>query len=143
MRWTEDQLREWQQYVKRRQEARAAPARSATQERAAPPRRPKAGEPTMNKTEARYATLLGDLDGVVQVRFEAIRLRLGHRLHYTPDFWVLRADGTQELHEVKGGFVREDAVVKFKAAAAMWGRAYRFYLAQWKGGEWRITEYGG
>ena len=81
----------------------------------------------MNRAEAAYAA---DLEvrkragEILDWWFEAVTLRLadkpeGTKLRgttYTPDFMVQLADGTISFHEVKG-FARDDAVVKFKAAA--------------------------
>lgn len=75
----------------------------------------------MNRTEARYAReqlecskLQGKIQGWL---FEALKLRLGDRCFYTPDFLVIHADGEIELHEVKGHW-EDDARVKIKAAAS-------------------------
>ena len=80
----------------------------------------------MNKTEAAYEARLKDEPGVVEVRFEAITLKLADGVRYTPDFLVVRyplnADWDKqyllaELHEVKGGWVDAKSRVKIKAAA--------------------------
>jgi hypothetical protein len=72
--------------------------------------------------------------GVVDWWFEAIKLRLADKTWYTPDFAVLMADGTLELHEVKG-FWRDDARVKIKVAAEQhW--LFRFVAVQWKRKQW-------
>jgi hypothetical protein len=73
----------------------------------------------MNKTELRYATTLEDhkRQGLVEwYSFEAIKLKLADKTFYTPDFFVMRPDGTLECHEVKG-FWEDDARVKIKCAA--------------------------
>lgn len=90
----------------------------------------------MNKTEARY------LQDVIEPRlktgeyrsakFEAVKLRLADRTFYTPDFAVVNdRTGEIELHEVKGGWIEDDAMVKFKTAAAMFPE-YRWILVQQK-----------
>lgn len=48
------------------------------------------------------------------------------RVSYTPDFFVIMADGTVRIDEVKGGFIREDADMKFKIAAS------RFPWVHWR-----------
>jgi hypothetical protein len=102
----------------------------------------------MNKTEARYAAILegkrlaGD---IVAWRYEEWRVRIGpvhERCWYTPDFWVLTADGHVEHHEVKGGLIRDDARVKFLAAAKGYPW-YRWVLARWQKRQWHIESYGG
>jgi hypothetical protein len=42
---------------------------------------------------------------------------------------VILSDGTLELHEVKGGFERDDAKVKRKVAAGQ--TPFRIVFAQW------------
>ncbi len=93
----------------------------------------------MNKLEEAWKVelLLMVASGCLRsVGFEAVKLRLGDNLHYTPDFMVVRADGEIEFHEVKG-FWREDARVKIKAAAEQFPmfhfRAVRRIKGKWKG----------
>ncbi len=73
----------------------------------------------MNKTEFAYGQLLDLRTREGEVRwwgFEAIKLRLGPKLFYSPDFALVMADNTIECHEVKG-FWRDDARAKIKMAA--------------------------
>lgn len=69
--------------------------------------------------------------------FEALKLQIGDRCWYTPDFLVVAIDGTLELHEVKG-FWRDDARVKVKAVAARF--PFRFVAAQRNKGAWTVEE---
>jgi len=81
--------------------------------------RMKAG--VMNPTEAWYAEQLEELkrQGAVQwYKFEGITFKLAPRTTYTPDFAVMMADNTIELHEVKG-FWQGTARVKIKLAAEL------------------------
>jgi hypothetical protein len=81
--------------------------------------RPQRVPGTMNKAEARYAQHLELLkrDGLIQdFLFEAIKFRLAEKTFYTVDFIVICKD-VVECHEFKG-FMRDDAAVKFKVAAA-------------------------
>jgi len=59
----------------------------------------------MNKLEARYSGHL-ELERragrIVFWRFESLKFRLADRTWYTPDFYVMRADGGIEIHEAKG-----------------------------------------
>lgn len=88
----------------------------------------------MNKTEARYADLLEakrQAGEIASWRYEAVQLRLADRTTYTPDFWVVTADGTVQCHEVKGSWSaphQEDARVKLKMAAEVW-RELQFVAA--------------
>jgi len=94
----------------------------------------------MNKTEAAYAALLearrvrGD---VAEWHYEALTLKLADDTRYTPDFLIVLADGTVELHEVKG-FYRDDAKVKAKVCARMFPFTVR--LARLMRGSWQIEQ---
>ena len=71
----------------------------------------------MNGTEAAYARVIESDPGVLWFGFEAITLKLGPRLRYTPDFAIVQKGGQLGFVEVKG-FWRDDARAKIKAAAA-------------------------
>ena len=102
-----------------------------------------ARESGMNKTEAEYAEILearrwrGE---VVWWKYEGITLKLADNTRYTPDFAVMLPQGDFELHETKGGFIREDGWLKLKLAAGMF--PFRFFLCQKQakkdGGDWSI-----
>jgi hypothetical protein len=102
----------------------------------------KTGE--MNKTEAAYAAHLERIMGTVIVwwRFEGVKLRLADNTFYSPDFAVMLADGTLEMHEVKG-FWQDDARVKIKVAASIY--PFRFIAlkarAKKHGGGWEVEEF--
>jgi hypothetical protein len=107
----------------------------------------------MNDTEEAFAREVLDAkirEGeLCRYDFELINLKLGDKLHYRPDFLVLRADGEFVFFEVKGGRVEEDAMVKVKAAANLF--PFRFFLAKTlpkaeaaaAGGRWDIREITG
>lgn len=99
----------------------------------------------MNKTEAAYDTHLAALQAaglVLWRKFEGLKLRLADNTFYTPDFAVMRADGTMECHEVKG-FWQDDARAKIKIAADMY--PFRFIAVKVKpkkdGGGWAVEEF--
>jgi len=134
-RWTEAQL----------QEAQAKTRRAAAVERATPyepdlslvkakgalkPRK-------MNKTEREYGCMLEARGDVLWMEFEGLTLRLGDDCRYTPDFTLMLRDGTIECHETKG-FMRDDALVKIKVAAASY--PFKFVLVRKTKGEWSMTE---
>lgn len=113
-------------------EARAEAAEKAKAAAAPTPPRHVTGQ--MNKTEAAFARKLDGMKAageVVRYRFETIKLRLGVKCYYTPDFLVWFADGRQVFMEVKGGHVYEDSIIKWKWASdtfpeygwEMWQRA--------------------
>jgi hypothetical protein len=92
----------------------------------------------MNKTELDYADILVRLQltkQIVKFAYEPIKLRLAENTTYTPDFEVVRPDGSIEFHEVKGGFIREDAWLKLKIAAELFPE-FTFYLCQYKNKTW-------
>lgn len=96
-----------------------------------------------NKTEQRFerdflvpAKLAGDLE---DYKFERIKLILGDGTTYTPDFFGKWANGVLQFWEIKGGYIHEDARVKFNAAAEQY-QEFAFSLHQWKGGEWRTLK---
>ncbi|MDR3158602.1 MAG: DUF1064 domain-containing protein [Zoogloeaceae bacterium] len=73
----------------------------------------------MNRTEIEYGNLLAlrQQEGeVLWYKFEAVKLRLADNTFYSPDFAVMLADGSLEMHEVKGHWL-DDARIKIKVAA--------------------------
>ena len=75
------------------------------------------------------------------ILIQAIKLKVGAKqTWYLPDFVVVRADGRLEIHEVKGGFVRDDARVKFQAAVLLYPQ-FVWVWAQRKNNQWNITTY--
>jgi hypothetical protein len=62
-------------------------------------------------------------------RYEAIKLQLGDRVTYKPDFLVDMWDGSMELHEVKGRHTWEQARVKLRTAANQFP-GFRFYMVK-------------
>src|SRR5215469_11365521 len=75
----------------------------------------------MNKTETECASILevrkrhGE---IVHWQYEGVRLKLAEDCHYTPDFFVIVSLEPLKLLmiEVKGRFIFDDALVKFKIA---------------------------
>lgn len=106
---------------------------------AAPPRSPAHTPGEMNKTERAYAATLEarkQAGEVAEYHYEGVKLRLGHKCWYTPDFAVQLPDGRWEMHEVKGWW-RDDARTKIKVAAAKF--AMRFVaVTRAKGGRWEF-----
>lgn len=100
----------------------------------------KTGE--MNKTEQLYASVLETrrIAGEIELyKFEAVKFRLADNTFYTPDFMVMLKSGEIELHEVKGGFIMDDAKVKIKVAAEMY--PFIFKLCKYNKKQWEITDY--
>jgi hypothetical protein len=151
MRWSEEQLA---QHLERHGvPSNARHVDTSQPPFAVPPDKPgggrfalgrlKTGE--MNKTEAKYDSYLWDLrrtGDVLWHKFEGVKLRLADNTFYTPDFAVMLADGTMEMHETKG-FWEDDARVKIKVAASLY--PFRFKglkpLAAKRGGGWEVEEF--
>jgi len=105
----------------------------------------------MNKTEARYADRLElqRLAGAIaRWDFEPMTLHLAPRVSWRPDFRVILADGTIELHEVKGRakggryYATEKGQMKIRLASEL----HPFpIVVVWPlaGGEWGEAVYGG
>jgi len=96
----------------------------------------------MNQTERRYSDrleLLKRAGEIVWYEFEPINLRLGNNLFYSPDFMVLTKDLALQIHEVKGTYVTDDALVKIKAAAAKF--PFEFIMYKYKNKTWEETRF--
>lgn len=94
----------------------------------------------MNKTEAAYTQrleLLYKANEIMGWKFEPITFRLAPRTTYTPDFMVVTPECI-ELHEIKGGYIYDDAIVKFKVAAEMFPY-FRWEMIVGKGGRGRYS----
>lgn len=102
----------------------------------------------MNKLEARYAERLEELrlSGVIREwKYESIKLRLGTRCWYCPDFAVRNRVGEIELHEIKAmwrkdgrerpGFT-DDGLVKLKVAAEQFPMFKFFGVYGRRDGSW-------
>lgn len=93
--------------------------------------------PKMNKTEAAFFEILKAEHPGHIVRAQSVTLILANGVRYTPD---VSLDGV-DFYEVKG-FMRDDAAVKLKVAAAQFTE-YRFHLVKRDVkafGGWRIEE---
>jgi hypothetical protein len=80
---------------------------------------PPQSEPLLNKLEAGFLELLRR-GPFLSIEAQSIKLRLGGRTWYTPDFVATEdVSGKIWAFEVKG-FMRDDAAVKLKVAASMY-----------------------
>lgn len=114
----------------------------------------------MNRTEQLYASHLEiqkHLGNVAWWDFEAVKLRLGDDCYFIPDFIIMLADGSIEVHDTKGtqkhytkkagehfvGRIEDDAQVKMRACAERY--PFKFYTAfrlpEKQGGTWMKKEY--
>lgn len=80
----------------------------------------------MNRTESAYAMVLEArlrAGEILKYEFERLTFRVGIDCRYTPDFYVVLADGSVEFHEVKTRrrdnkiLMADDALAKFRTAA--------------------------
>lgn len=107
--------------------------------------------PQMNKLESEFFVYLKAERPGAQVLAQSVTLKLGNGVRFTPDFFVM-ADATNEherpvtelvAYETKGEFMRDDAAVKLKVAAAIYPQI-RFHLVTKRkkklGGGWAIEE---
>lgn len=89
----------------------------------------------MNGTETLFSELLESsrLSGEIsRWEFEPISLKVGPNTRYNPDFLAVLPDGHWQLFEIKG-FLRDDAAVKFKAAAGKYPELSFMMLRKSKG----------
>jgi hypothetical protein len=102
-------------------------------------REPKGREP--NGTERRFVAEIYEpmrLAGEARrCDYEPEKFRLADRTYFTPDYRVWMADREIRFYEVKGGFVRDDAMVKLKVFAEL-HPMYAVYLAAYARRSWSI-----
>ena len=97
----------------------------------------------LNKTETRFKLEWLDVwlrDGAIDrvCRHESYKLPCGAGTWLAPDFPTWK-DNRLTCYEIKGAFIREDAIAKLKACASL-NPEIAFYLCQWKGGRWLIQK---
>jgi hypothetical protein len=100
------------------------------------PRPAKAAPRGMNKLEANYSRYLDaqkQVGRIIWWGFEKIRLRLAEGAWFKADFFVVKADGAMEVHEVKG-FWREAARLRIKVAADNF--PFKFIAVTHEKGRW-------
>jgi len=98
----------------------------------------------MNKLETAYASHLEArrISGEVEwFMFEGVKLRLADATFYTPDFFVMLANGELEAHETKG-FWEDDARVKIKVAASLYPLRFIAVTRESKDAPWRFELFG-
>lgn len=100
--------------------------------------------PKLNKTEAAFALWLCEHRPEAIVCEQAVTLRLGNGVRYTPDFITveLTATGCGRMvtaYETKG-FMRDDAAVKLKVAAAQYTWIRFILVTKERAGTWSMQE---
>jgi len=100
----------------------------------------------MNKIEtdyARHLELRKQAGEVLWWRYEGIRLRLAKNNNLTPDFAIMLADGTIELHDTKGSWKahgQRDQKSKMRLAAEMFPFRIVAVMRDGKTG-WKFEEF--
>lgn len=105
--------------------------------------RPRHEPGVMNSTERAYAAHLDQQLKAGKIKwwvFESLKLKLAYNTHYTVDFFVLADDDVLEAHEVKGGHIEDDAMVKIKVAANMFPFRFLLCVKKNKSTPWKIRE---
>lgn len=110
----------------------------------------------MNKLEARYQGYLEEqkrLGYLAWYAFEAVKLKLADKTHWTADFCVMRPDGILEFHDTKGTTTKKNSLgervksawveghsqIKIKVAAEKF--PFRFFHVWLKDGVWQYEEF--
>lgn len=94
-------------------------------------------EGKMNKTEIAYSHLLElqkQIGEVLWYEFEPMNLRLADNCFYRVDYLVLTKDYKLEVHEIKGGYMTDDSLVKFKTAGEKF--PFKFRMISLVKGQW-------
>ena len=95
----------------------------------------------MNRLEQSYAEHLKLREHAGEVlwwAYEGMKFRLASNTFFTPDFTVMLADGTIEVHETKG-FWEDDARIKIKVAAALY--PFRFVGVKFVAKAWEFEDF--
>lgn len=93
----------------------------------------------LNKTEAAFFAHLKAMMPEHSHHAQALTLRIGNGVRYTPDFASFATTGEIVAHEVKG-FMRDDAAVKLKVAASLYPQIRFRLVSKAKGGTWEMQE---
>ena len=77
---------------------------------------------------------------VIEYRVEPLNFRIGKgKCFYKPDYLAVTDEGRLQIHEVKGGFIREDAHIKFRVASLLYPW-FEWHLWQWENDMWQCIE---
>ncbi len=120
-------------------DAMVAPLKGAPVPAAAPKKRLRQSTATLNKTEQAFLDFLTATYPRDAIFTQAMTLRIANGCRYTPDFMLCSSTGKWFAYEVKG-FMRDDAAVKIKVAAAMFSRIKFFLVTRHRGGEWKLQK---
>ena len=100
-----------------------------------------------SKTEAAYNTILfylkarGEIEGYeYEPKPPKILHSMGRGRTYQPDFLVYYKGSCRVYVEIKGGYIREDAQLKFEWAASKYINE-EFQMIQFKNGVWTLIRH--
>ena len=97
-------------------------------------KRKKPGE--MNRLEKKYADEILEplkVSGeIVEYVFERIKLKIAPNCYYIPDFMVIMESGEIIFDEIKGGYMDNKSIVKFKSVCEQYWW-FKFRMQQWIG----------
>jgi len=93
----------------------------------------------MNKTERAFHEYLKGTMPAAQIYPQGLTLKLANGVRYTPDFATVDVERKWTCWETKG-FMRDDAAVKIKVAAARYPAMTFHLVTKLTGGEWDIEE---
>lgn len=97
----------------------------------------------MNKLERAYGVHLSARlarGEIAWFEFGACKLKLADKCWYEPDFLVMLADGTLEIHETKG-FMETDAAAKLRMVAGKYWMFRLVLVTRSAVGGFQMTEY--
>jgi hypothetical protein len=94
----------------------------------------------MNKTELNfYKTFLEPLifnKEILYCYFNKIKFEIGElTCNYLPDFFIIYSDLSVKIFEIKGGYITDDAKIKFKVACKEYP-LFKWECWQWKNKIW-------
>lgn len=88
----------------------------------------------------RVLTPLAHSGEIDHVRFQAMTFESGQGSKYTPDFTARQRTTNMGLaYEVKGAYVYEDSIIKFKACALLYPDWIWYWCQQDDAGNWKTT----
>jgi hypothetical protein len=88
---------------------------------------------TKTKTEAEFEALFHSQNPGLSLRYQPFALQIDPTCFYTPDYFCPE---TNTVYEIKGPWVTEDSIIKFKACRRIYSEL-RFEMWQKKHGVWK------
>ena len=127
--WSESQYREW---LRRASTPQSAVPTLGTNKKVSTGLLPPQKRASKTRVEIDFEVRLKTDWPQMTILFEMVKLKIDERCWYTPDFFIPQL---LTFFEVKGPYVREDSLIKFKAARVIHNWAV-FQMWQKKDGIW-------